>query len=173
MPRPPIETGRPWIALAVALGSLGLAVWFFAGADEAALERPTVADRLEQLAGEYDQDTSLLVVPTRLPPEWGEPGLETATDGERLDRFELRVVRRYEDPEREGAFVAVRAYVCTAEDPDPCLRGRTELARSRHDGVTTVVAVDEQQFADEARADWAGTSLTSDWRSVDWPTRLR
>jgi hypothetical protein len=173
MPRPPIETGSPWIALAVALGALGLAVWLFAGADEAALDRPTIADRLEQLAAEHGDDRGLLVLPSELPPEWREPGLETATSGDRLVRFEVRLVRRYENPDREGSFVAVRVYVCTAADPRPCLRGRTELRRDTTGGLTTVVAVDDVQFLDDARAAWADVDLTADWQSLDWPTRLR
>ncbi len=173
VPAPSIDVGRPWIALLVALGALGLAVWLFAGADEAALARPTVADRLEELAARYEDDAALLVVPTELPPEWREPGLETARAGSRLERFELRLIRRFENPDREGAFIAVRAYVCTAADPAPCLDGRVELARSVTGGLTTVVSVDDERFADRARAAWADVVVTSDWRSVDWTTRLR
>lgn len=172
VPAPSIDVGRPWIAFLVALGALGLAVWLFAGADEATLDRPTVAERLEELAGQYD-DTTLLVVPSDLPPEWREPGLETARAGSRLERFELRLVRRFENPDREGSFIAVRVHVCTAAHPDPCLRGRVELARRTTDGRTTVVTVDDPAFAEQAGAAWADVELTSDWRSLDWPTRLR
>ena len=173
MPAPSIDVGRPWIALVVALGALGLAVWLFAGADEAALDRPTVAERLEELAAQYEDGERLLVVPTQLPPEWREPGLETARAGSRLERFELRLVRRFENPEREGAYIAVRAYVCTAADPAPCLDGRVELARRTAAGLTTVVSVDDERFAPQARSVWADVELTDDWRSVDWTTRLR
>lgn len=172
MPAPEIDVGRPWIALLVALGALGLAVWLFAGADEAALDRPTIAERLDELAATHD-GTGVLVVPTELPPEWREPGIEVATAGDTLVRFELRLVRRFEDPDKEGAYVAVRAYVCTAVDVTPCLRGRTELVRATAAGRTTVVAVADEEFADAARTAWTSVELTSDWRSVDWVTRLR
>lgn len=172
MAAPEIDVGRPWIALVAALGALGLAVWLFAGADEASLDRPTVAERLEELAATHG-GAEVLVVPTELPPEWREPGLEVATAGDELVRFELRLVRRYEDPDKEGAYVAVRAYVCTAVDVTPCLRGRTELVRSAADGLTTVVAVADEEFADTARTAWSSVELTSDWRAVDWVTRLR
>ena len=157
----------------VALGALGAAVWFFAGADEAALDRPTVADRLTTVAEAHPGEEALLVVPATLPPEWREPGVETATAGDDLTRFEVRFVRRIERPDREGVFVAVRVHVCTATAVDVCLDGRTELQRRTTDGVTTVVTVDEAQFLDQARSDWEDVVLTSDWRAVDWTTRLR
>lgn len=172
MAAPEIDVGRPWIALVVALGALGLAVWLFAGADEASLERPTVAERLEDLAATHG-GTEVLVVPTELPAGWRDPGLEIARASDELIRFELRLVRRYQAPDNGGAYVAVAAYVCTAVDVAPCLRGRTELVRSTTDGVTTVVAVADEDFVDAARTAWSSVELTSDWRSVDWVTRLR
>lgn len=173
MPRPPVDTGRPWIAFVVALAAIGVAMAAFAGVEEATLARPTLADRLTELAEQHPADRELLVVPTRVPPGWDQPGIEVARAGDRLVRFELRFLRRFPDPDREGAFLTVRAYVCTGIDPDPCLRGRTEVARVADGSVTTVVATATDQFLREVRAAWGDVGLTADWRSLDWPTRLR
>lgn len=173
MARPPIDTGRPWIALLVALVALAGTVWFFAGADEAALDRPTLAERLGEVAAAHPDDTALLVVPDELPGGWGEPGVETSTDGDRLDRFELRVVRRYDDPDKDDAFVAVRLTVCTAVDPAPCRDGRTELRATTEAGLTTVIAIDDGRFLDQVGPAWDDVELTADWRTLDWPTRER
>ena len=131
MARPPIETGNPWIALVVALGALGAAVWFFAGADDAALDVPTTADRLAIIADEHPDDMDLLVLPTRLPAGWDEPGIEVETDGDRLERFVLRLLRRYEDPDKPDAFVQVRLRVCTSATarPRPLLAPVTTTCR--------------------------------------------
>ena len=173
MPRPPIEVGRPWIALLVAFGAIGVSLTLFAGADEAALAVPTLAERLDELADGTTDGHELLVVPREVPPGWDDPGIETARAGDRLVRFELRFVRRFPDPHREGAFLAVRTYLCSAYDPDPCLRGRTEVARTVVGRVTTVVTTATDELLDEVTAAWADVEPTSDWRALDWPTRLR
>ena len=173
MPRPPIEVGRPWIALAVALVSIGVAAACFAGADEAAVAPPTLAERLDEVAERFPDDPDLLVVPVEAPPGWSEPGIELARADDRLIRFELRLVRRYPDPDKEGAFVAVRTYVCSGIDASPCLRGRTEVARTVDGRVTTVVTTAADELLDEVAAAWADVTTTTDWRSLDWPTRLR
>ena len=173
MARPPIETGNPWIALVVALGALGAAVWFFAGADDAALDVPTTADRLAVIADDHPDDTDLLVLPTRLPAGWDEPGIEVETDGDRLERFVLRLLRRYEDPDKPDAFVQVRLRVCTSATDSPCQPDATAVREAAIDGTATVVTIDDERFAEDVRTAWADVDFTSDWSSLDWPTRRR
>lgn len=173
MARPPIETGNPWIALVVALGALGAAVWFFAGADEAALAVPTTADRLAVVAGEHPDDGDLLVLPTRLPAGWDEPGIEVDADDDGLKRFVLRLVRRYEDPDKPDAFVQVRLRVCTTADDGACTPDATVVREVRVGSGTTVVTIDDERFVDDAREAWATVDFTNAWPSLDWPTRRR
>ena len=173
MPVPPIEVGRPWIAFLVAFAAIGASIAAFAGADDAALAVPTLAERLDELAGSTPDGHELLVVPREVPPGWADPGIEVARAGDRIVRFELRLVRRFPDPGRDGAFVAIRTYVCSAYDPDPCLRARHEVARTVRGPVTTVVTTATDERLEEVTAAWAEVEVTAGWRALDWPTRLR